>query len=110
MLAALALGPVLVRRGHVIALAVDADDQTLVAQGRQRSCRGAVADLLFLGEGQDGWHPASQNALLDLIAQQRRQLLVQRYWRVVINHVMQLSPRWSTRDRRGLPVCTRVYT
>lgn len=65
-------------RGDVVALAVHADDQALVPQGRQ--CPGCrpVADLMLLGEGQYRRDAAGESAALDVVSQDRRQLLMQR--------------------------------
>ena len=66
------------KSSHVIALAGDADNQALVPEGRERASRGAVRDLVLLGEGQDGRNPARQLSSLNLATQDRRELLVQR--------------------------------
>ncbi len=66
------------KSSHVIALAGDADNKALVPEGRERASRGAVRDLVLLGEGQDGRNPPGQFSSLDLAAQDRRELFVQR--------------------------------
>ncbi len=63
---------------HVVALAGDADDEAFVPEGRERTSRGAVRDLVLLGEGQDGRNPPRPLSSFDLAAQDRRELLVQR--------------------------------
>ena len=63
---------------YVVALAADADDQSLVPQGCQRVCGRAVRYAVFLGEAEDGRHTADKLASGNLRAQEIGKLLMQR--------------------------------
>lgn len=72
--------------------------------------RRTVGHAVFLGQAEDGRYPPGQLAGRDLATQPVRQLLMQRHWRVVIEHGCDLTSPVNARALQGLPVCTRVYT
>src|SRR5262245_57685636 len=70
----------------------------------------AVRNPVLLGKAQDRGDAARHLARGDLPAQEIGQLLVQRNWRVVVEHEPELTSPPRARARWGLPVCTRGYT
>jgi hypothetical protein len=63
---------------------------------------GAMGDAVFLGQAQNGRHPAGEVVAGDLVPQQVRQLLVQRDGRVMIKH-----KNWGASQAR---LCAVVIT
>lgn len=94
----------------VVALAPDAEDHAFIPQRRQRMRGSAMRDTVLLRKAEDRWHPAGQIPGLDLAAQQFGELLMQRDWRIVVQHGTEPTSPVGARARRGLPECTRVYT
>jgi hypothetical protein len=88
--------------GNERSLADHAQEDALFLQNCERLLGGDVADTVFLAEGLDARHAAGQRAVLDLTAQQSRQLNVQRRRRVMINeHVITVGNVWLMKVPRG---------
>lgn len=77
---------------HEVTAANPGADQALLTQQRERALGRALRDPVLLREGLYGWQAAGQLAALDLPAEDRGELLVQRGDRVRIKaHMITLG-------------------
>src|SRR6266851_109963 len=85
------IGPGLLSALDVVAQPAHRDDQPFGRQGPQGMVSCLMAHPVFLGEREDARHAAGQLPLLDLLPQDRRNLLPERYGQVSVNHLITLA-------------------
>jgi hypothetical protein len=88
--------------GHEGSFADHAENDAVILEDPQGLLGRDVANAMFLAEGLDTRHAAGQRAVLDLTTEQRRQLLIQRRGRVMINyHMITVGNPWHPSTPRG---------